>query len=196
MEAKYQLVQNPSLKADEENQTLHPRIVSKGTIRLSDMMDIGSDRSSFTRADIKGALQLIADLLEEGLQSGHRVELDGIGYFSVALSCRQETDAKKIRSESIRFRDVNFRLSKEMKKRLKGMRLSRQPAERKRSFTAESREQRLWSYLARHPYITTRDYMAINSCTKYTALKELKRQIETGTLLSAGPRNNTLYMKR
>jgi len=195
MDAKYQLVRNSDFNGSSEDQTLHARIVSKGTIRLTDMMEVGSDRSSFTPADIKGALQLIADLLEEGLSNGYNVELDGIGYFSVSLSCRPETDAKKIRSESIRFRDVNFRLGKEMKKRLRGMRLYRQPVSRKRSFTAEIREQRLWSYLTSHLCITTRDYMSLNSCAKHTALKELKLQIEAGTLVTVGPRNNTTYMK-
>lgn len=196
MTAKYQLVHNSDFEGNSEDQTLHARVVSNGTIRLTDLMEVGSDRSSFTRSDIKGALQLIADLLEEGLNNGYHVELDGIGFFSVSLSCREETDKTKIRSESIRFRGVNFRLGKQMKQRLKGMRLYRQPQSRKAAFTPEEREQRLWSYLSRKPYITTCAYMSLNSCTKYLALKELKHQITAGTLITAGPRNNTLYMKK
>lgn len=193
MRVKYKLVPNAELTSSEEQQTLHVRAVSNGTIRLTELMERGSSRSTFSNPDIKGALQLIADLLVEGLKSGYSVELDGIGYFSLSLECRPETNPQKIRSQSILFRGVNFRANKELKYRLKGLRLYRHSEPAKKTYSPQQKEERLWRYLTKKSHITTREYCGLNNCSKYKALKELKQYVADGRLRMVGPRNNTSF---
>ena len=52
---------------------------------------------------------------------GYNVELEGIGTFSVSLKSRPVMEKNEIRAESIHFKDVKFRSSKELRDRLKTM---------------------------------------------------------------------------
>ena len=46
---------------------------------------------------------------------GYNVELEGIGTFSVSLKSRPVMEKNEIRAESIHFKDVKFRSSKELR---------------------------------------------------------------------------------
>jgi len=196
MKAKYQLVRTSDFNNNQEAQPLHPRLVSHKTLSVTDMMSYAKSYSSLSTADVKAALQLISELLEDALRHGYQVELDGIGYFSVSLKSRPVMDKEEIRSPSIRFKQVNFRLNKEMKRRLQGMELERDPEQRKEPFAPQEREQRLWNYLNRHPSISTSIYMAINRCTRYLALKDLNYWLKEEKLTEAGNRNTRIYLKK
>ncbi len=195
MKAKYKLIRATDVKGDNEPQPYYARITSTQTISITEMMDYARDYSTFSSSDIKGALQLISELLEQGLRDGYQVELDGIGYFSVSLDCRPVMDKKEIHSQSIRFRQVNFRLNKEMKHRLKTMSVTRAYEPSRKSYTPEEREERLIGYLSRHTTISTRVYMNMNNCTKYQALKDLRQQVKAGRLTVEGNKNCTVYLK-
>lgn len=195
MKAKYQLVRTSDFRGNREEQPLHARLVAHETVSITEMMDYAREYSTFSTSDIKGALELISQLLEKGLRDGYNVQVDGIGYFSVSLECRPVMDKKEIRSPSIRFRQVNFRLDKKMKGRLQTMPLERLSEEKKPVFSAEQRRQRLWNYLDRHYFISTRHYMGLNHCTKYQALKDLKEHVAAGKLKPVGERNSRLYTR-
>lgn len=196
MKAKYQLVRTPDFNNSPETQPLHPRLVSHKTVSITELMRHAKNYSSLSTADMKAALQLIAELLEDNLRHGFQVELDGIGYFSVSLKSRPVMEKEEIRSPSIHFKQVNFRLNKEMKIRLRGMELERDPEQRKEPFSPQEREQRLWNYLNRHPSISTSIYMALNRCTRYLALKDLNHWLEEEKLTEAGHRNTRIYLKK
>lgn len=82
--------------------------------------------STFTTADIKGAIKAISDRLYFCLSNSQSVHLEGIGTFSVTLKCKQQVENKKdIRSASIEFKNVEFRADPELKKRFRGVRIER-----------------------------------------------------------------------
>lgn len=195
MKAKYQLVRTSDFKKSNEEQPFHARLVPHGTVSITEMMEYAREYSTFSTSDIKGALELISQLVEQGLREGHNVLIDGIGYLSVSLECRPVMDKREIRSPSVRFRQVNFRLDKKMKRSLRNMPLERMPEKDKRKFSHEQRLQRLWAYLERHSIISRRQYMGLNQCTKYQALKDLNEQITAGNLETTGERNSRLYKK-
>lgn len=49
-------------------------------------MKYAKSRSTYSEADIAGALQLITDLVTERLREGDNVEIEGLGFFSVSLN--------------------------------------------------------------------------------------------------------------
>lgn len=51
-------------------------------------MKYAKSRSTYSEADIAGALQLITDLVTERLREGDNVEIEGLGFFSVSLQSR------------------------------------------------------------------------------------------------------------
>ena len=125
--ARYRMVRNPNPTGDKKKQALHPRVVPYGTISTEELMRDIEGRSGFSGADIKGALRVIADAMAFRLDEGYNVELDGLGFFSVSLVSRPVMDRKEIRSESVHFRNVNFRCGKYLKSKLKSISLERMP---------------------------------------------------------------------
>lgn len=116
--AKYRMVRNPNPTGDKKKQALHPRVVPYGTIHTNDLMEEIESRSGISGADIRGALQAIADVMASRLDEGYNVELDGLGFFSVSLASRPVMDKREIRSESVHFKNVNFRCGKYLKSKL------------------------------------------------------------------------------
>lgn len=119
MTAVYKMEKNPPKKGSGKKIVLHPRIIPWGTLNTEALIEEGSKRSTYSRGDLKGAVRLIADMLTEKLEDGYNVYLDGIGYFSVSLRSRPVEDKKELRSESVHFKNVNFRCCAKLKKALK-----------------------------------------------------------------------------
>lgn len=116
MYARYRMVRNPNPTGDKKKQAMHPRVVPYGTIRTNDLIEEAQTRSTMSGADLKGALRVIADVMADRLEQGYIVELEELGFFSVSLASRPVMDKKEIRSESIHFKNVNFRCGKYLKK--------------------------------------------------------------------------------
>ncbi|MCD7978302.1 MAG: HU family DNA-binding protein [Tannerellaceae bacterium] len=126
MAAKYQLFPHTrSTLREGREKNLYPRIVRSRKVNLEEMSEHISASSTFTTSDVIGVWQALKREILEELQDGNRVELDGIGDFYVILKCRDITDPKEIRAESIRFSKVAFSPSKEIHRQLRTMRLER-----------------------------------------------------------------------
>lgn len=195
MGANYKLVRNPSPTDSTNKQPLHPRMVAKGTVRINELMADAKGRSSLSPADIKGALQLLSDLMIEKMASGYNVELDGIGFFSVSLQSRPVMEKDEIRSNSVHFKKVNFQSCKKMKERLQALSLSRSKEVEKKPYPAEEREKRLIEYLEQKPYISRQTYMTLNQIGKNIALDDLKRFAKEGKIDIIGKKSTTIYTK-
>ena len=149
--------------------------------------------NGFSGADIKGALRVIADAMAFRLDEGYNVELDGLGFFSVSLVSRPVMDRKEIRSESVHFRNVNFRCGKYLKSKLKSISLERMPEGKGVLPSFDERVRRLTEYLNTHHYITCGDYRELTGCSKYRALEDLKKLIDEGKLEKNGYRSTRVY---
>ncbi|WP_304246604.1 HU family DNA-binding protein [Parabacteroides gordonii] len=196
MTAIYKMEKNPPKKGSSKKVVLHPRIIPWNTLNTEALISEGSKRSTYTGGDLKGAVRLIADMLAEKLNDGYNVYLDGIGYFSVSLHSRPVEDKKELRSESVHFKNVNFRCCAQLKKRLKNIPLERYKEPKKNDFSQEEKERRLLWYLGRHAYITTVGYQGLNGCTQYMARKELKQFVTDGLLIEDGTKRMCIYSKR
>lgn len=182
MSAHYRLVQNPDREKSGEKQPLHARFVPMGVKRLDDLVRDARGRSTFSSADIKGALQLFQDLISDALVFGYEIELDGIGTFGLSLKCRPVMNKKEIRAESIHFKDVTFRSSRKLRDRLNGIPLVRFEEKEVEGFTPEECEQRVLGYLSEHTYISGKVYRALCRCGKTKASTDLKRMLQEGKL--------------
>ena len=199
MTAHYKLVRNPKPIAEnsDKSQPLHPRFVALGTLRQEEFIEAAKERSSFSSADIKGVLQLCQDVAVDYLRQGYNVELEGIGTLSVALKSRPEMEKEKIRSASIRFKDVRFRSSKALRDALKDMKLMRDPEKVSdpSSLTAKECERLLFEYLSTHPFILRKEYMQLCQCSKTKALQDLRKYVIEEKLSTKKVGTSFLYMK-
>jgi hypothetical protein len=196
MAAMYDFRENPNPKGDGEKQSLHPRIVSSGTIRTHELLEDISSGSTFTVGDMEGMLTALTEKISRYLKDGYNVELGKIGYFSAKLKSRPVVDKKDIRSPSICFDNVNFRSSAWFRKNTRGTveRASNGFQTSTQMSEAEQREQ-LNKYLDENPFITRTDYTRITGQLKSKALKSLKELVNEGILSTHGSGNQLIFMR-
>lgn len=146
---------------------------------------------------MKGILQLFQDMMVDFLMFGYNVELEGIGTFSVSLKSRPVMEKKEIRAESIHFKDVKFRASKELKDRLKTMPVFRDEyqASDPAYLSAKECEQQVFRYLETHPFILLKNYMSICGCSRSKASLDLRRMVDEGKLRWERLGTSHLYYK-
>ncbi|MCC8144213.1 MAG: HU family DNA-binding protein [Tannerellaceae bacterium] len=140
MAAKYQLFRNPrSLLKENREELLYPRIVRNRIIRLEEIANRISASSSFTPGDVLGVWEALKGEILNALEEGNRVELEGLGGFYPVLKCRDVTDPKEIRAESIRFSKVAFSPAPVLHRKLSTMQLERAEGYPKRQELTPSR---------------------------------------------------------
>ena len=138
MSIEYDLFANPP-RNGEEKPTLHARAINIQTVNTNELARMIESMSTFTTADIKGAIKAISDRLYFCLSNSQSVHLEGIGTFSVTLRCKQQVENKKdIRSASIEFKNVEFRADPELKKRFRGVRIERREKKLQCRYPAET----------------------------------------------------------
>ena len=161
MTANYKLVKNLTARKSDGKVLYHARFAPEMTIRSGELIDQVRERTALSPADY--------------------VELEGIGTFSAVLTHRPLED-KKVRAESIRFRDVHFRSSGKLRERLRTMSLRRVDEETPSGLTDTEREERTLAYLQEHPHITGKEYASLNECGRNKASVDLRRMVEEGKL--------------
>lgn len=73
-------------------------------------------------------------------------------FLSVSPHSHPVEDKKELRSESVHFKNVNFRCCAQLKKGLKNIPMERYKEPEKNDFSQEEKERRLLWYLGRHAY--------------------------------------------
>ncbi len=185
MGANYDFYQNPPSANGKKR--LHARVVSSRTIDTNELAEEIQDRSTVSTADVKATLVALTELVVSHFRDGHRIHIDGLGYFQVTLSCPPVRTPKDIRAESIRFKSVAFRPEKGLLKHLKGMTFVRTPLKvHSRGHAEDIIEERLTRYFSMNPTLSREDFQRLCGFTKTTANRRLKKLTEEGKLQKSG----------
>ncbi|MDR2118959.1 MAG: HU family DNA-binding protein [Tannerellaceae bacterium] len=195
MKARYCLFKNPPRGgSDPESNRLHARLVKQQPVGIDLIVKEISLVSSFSPGDIKGLLASFQEQLAMHLSRGETVELEGLGYFSVAVKNAPATEAKEVTPSRVMFGRVAFRCSGELRRRLRGMKFER--AEREngmQNLTDSERKENILNYIYIHRAISTSICRGLNHCTGYRALKDLKELQAEGKIVSTGPARIAQY---
>ncbi|MCD8177480.1 MAG: HU family DNA-binding protein [Tannerellaceae bacterium] len=188
MPAFYKFVKKPGQGSKNSKQELYPRFVPSDTVKKEEFLEAASAMSGFSKAIIAGILQLFGDLIVRYLSRGKSVTLEGIGTFSLTLTAPPVTNKSEIRSESIRFKDVTFRSAFSLRHRLKDTSFYRKEEYRPDTcYSPEQRKERLLKYLELYTTFTRKNYMALNKCSKTTAVNDLKLFLNEKIIKKSGP---------
>lgn len=124
------------------------------------------------------------------------VDLEGIGTFSITLKCPKGiTDPKQIRAESVNFNNIVYRPSPQLKHKMKSITLSRASLPKRKEQTEETRLSNILTHLKeKQRIISTTDCMSFNQCSRYQALKDLKKLLAQGLLTWMGRGKQKYYM--
>ncbi|OKZ07330.1 MAG: DNA-binding protein [Bacteroides oleiciplenus] len=204
--AEYEM-QEMNLPNKEGKRVLYPRLVQRGQADTEYIARILSQKSSFSKGDVTGLLQELADELAYQMGQGKSVKLDGIGTFVPALTLRKdreretgEEDSTRRNARSIAVGGINFRPEKSLVAYTNyhcELERSQQKFHRSsQKFTPEQRLQRAKQYLSEHPYMTVSDYCRLTGLRHTTASLELKKwagQSET-TITTSGRGTHKVYI--
>ena len=193
--AKYAFYKNPPTRETGETGSLYAKVVSGGKITTDKLADEIAQRSTFSSGDVKGVVKALSEMLHYHLSEGETVDIDGIGNFSVTLkTLKGITDPKQIRAESIRFNNVVYRTSPELKHKLKTIPLVRAVLPKRKDLAEEERLANILSKLKDERLVSSTDCMLFNHCSRYQALKDLKKLNELGKITWLGRGKQKYYV--
>lgn len=196
MSIEYDLFANPP-KDGETKPTLHARAINKHTMSTNELASLIADLSTFSSADIKGAIKAISERLFHCLSNSNSVHLDGIGTFSVTLKSKPVENKKDIRSASVSFKNVEFRAAPELKHRLKSARIERREGTgEKKVYNDDVRQKRIIWYIKTYGTINQTVAASINQCTRQKAKKDLEQLIEDNQIQKSWCGRRALYIRR
>ena len=195
--AQYELYTLPVPSKYTRLSRVHPRLVETRTVGTAEVAAKIQRRSTLTVADVKGALSALGEVMIETLQEGNRIHLEGMGYFSLSLTCPATHLENQIRAGSIAVKNIDFRPEAQLKQRLKEIQLERVHTHTATvELTKEKRLELLAAWFVDHAGITRRDYERVCQCTRSTAYRQLKELVLKGYLLREGSRNAPVYLAR
>lgn len=203
MSAYYDLYETPSPKGKEDKKSLHARICPQKTYTQKEFVEHVARFQHLPKNVIGAALDACIDELCDLLADGNIVEVGELGFFSTSLKCLRETDDEKtkIRAESVRFQNVNLRISNTFRKKIRhAMRLERIHSATKKSkkikSTEESRKEKLAAFLQKNMCITKSEYIQLTGLTRHAAIDELNKFILQGFLRRRGLGRSTVYIRQ
>lgn len=200
MSIQYDLYETPDIRQTGEEQPLHPRVVFKGTIDQEEFLDRVHKFTGMSRSMLAGAMLSFQNELRDLLANGWVVELGDIGYFSVSLQGPPVMNKNEVHAQSIKLKNVNFRVGSQFKKEVGWqMRLERGASMTRPDSEGCNEEECLaliYNHLDKYPCITRIDYCRLTGHDKKRALKELNAFIEKGVLMRYGAGKQVVYAKK
>ena len=198
MGALYDLYKTPTPYGEVEKKgLLHARIVNGTRVASDVLLREIADASTFTRGDLMGMLSAVSDAMAHHLTLGDVVELEGLGFFSVSLKSNATADRSEVNSATVQFNSVHLRVSKEMKKKLSSMRLTRRekPEEKPELLPAVKLAMAL-AFIDKQVFMSRMDYQRITGCNKSMALRDLNFWVEASLLFRYGSGNQIAYFSK
>jgi len=195
MGLKYDFYQNPLPEWSNRKPRMHARVVTTGTIGTEDIARRIHDCSTLTPGEVKAVLQSLSDILVMELSEGHRVHLEGLGYFQLTLECPSVRTEKEIRSESIKIKSVVFRAEEKLKRRVRRFQVERVRVKNKsNNYSDIEIDGLLTGHFMDNDYITGRQFRSLCGFTLTTSSRRLRKLIDEGKLERLGHRKSSIYV--
>ncbi|MFV0599742.1 MAG: HU family DNA-binding protein [Bacteroidales bacterium] len=119
-------------KTGVEQTKFYPNSVAVGLYTTEDMARDISEASSFTEADMIGALRGMSDIIITKLKLGYNVKLDGVGIFSLSLTSEGFNTAEECKPNRIKVRKITFKADRKLKKEMIGLKFYKAELKNKR----------------------------------------------------------------
>lgn len=194
MSLQYDFYANPSPEGSNQQPKLHARVRTTGTTSTQRLAELIKETTALSTSDVKGMLDALVESITFELSHGNRVHLEGIGYFSLTLSCPPVRSPKEIRAESIKVKNIAFRPEVEWKERFRGVQLERTRLKNHSlKYSDIEIDGLLTGHFLDHPYITTRQFCHLCGYTQTTGGRKIKRLVEAGKLRCTGYANTVMY---
>ncbi len=177
----YSWYETPSLEAGQK--PYHVRVANTNRMSFEQVCDLIELSSTPTRADVVGVVRSLSDLLIEKISNGSSVHIEGIGYFSLAITAPSFDDPSKINARHIKVRSVEFRPEKKLVEAIARKVQFKRAISCERSVPLSDRavKRLLRDYMQTNDYISAIGFRLLMNQTRATAYRRLKE-------LCKGPR--------
>ncbi len=194
MPLEYDFYANPAPWGSDQKPKLHARVKTTGTTSTQNLAELIKEWTALSTADVKAALDALARAMEFELSSGRRVHLEGLGYFSLSLSCPPVDSPREIRAESVKIKNIVFRPDVEWKDRFRSVDLAKaRDKNHSLQYSEIEIDGLLTGHFMDHPYITAREFCRLCGFTRSTGIRRIKELTDAGKLRCVGYGNAVMY---
>ena len=180
-------------KATKKNPTMAVSVVSSEIVTTADLAKDINHACSATEADVLSVLQAVGQRIGEALLDGNRVEIDHIGTFSLALTCKNKRKEDHITSKDIEVSRIVFSPCAELQRAMRGAVIVSGGPTGNKQLTDAVIEKRLTEFFATHRSIQRSEFEHVCECSRYAALAKLKALVKAGKLEVIGKQNTRAY---
>lgn len=155
---------------------------------------------SLTTSDVKGALDALAHVIAHQLETGNRVEIPEIGYFSVKIGSDKtfNSSTEKGAADHLFVDGIRFTPKASLRRRFEtaNFHRTRSPRAGEALPDDEAVETKVREFFATsdEEYLTSRRLCQLLSCSYASANRRLKMLTEAGVLARVGYKRSPLYV--
>ena len=183
-------------KSTKKNPTMAVSIVNSEVITTEQLSKDINRACSVTEADVAAVLQALGQRIGDALLDGNRVEIDHVGTFSLALTCKNKRKEDHITSKDIEVSRIVFSPCAKLQHTLRGaVIVSGGPTGNKQLSDAVI-EKRLTEFFVTHHSIQRSEFEHVCECSRYAALAKLKALVKAGKLAVTGKQNTRAYVPK
>lgn len=181
-----------------DKEKVFARVAHLHTINTKDLFEQIEKASSLTRGDLKAALDAITEALTSKLSLGHRVHLDGLGYFSLAMQAdvvQLENGHYKAKQPSIK--NINFLPEKPFLQRFSDVSFTAKKyvPNSPRSLSKEDAQTVLKALFSEKPVFTAAQFAETAKIPLQMAYPILRELEESGAIRNVGSPRRKVYIR-
>lgn len=195
MEIEYDLYENPG-KEVGDSPRLHAKVVTKNVVTTKNLRENITRKCTATPADVAAVLTAISDELYDALSNGYSVHIDGLGYFSLSLSCNSEVGSGNMDNVDVWVRGIKFVPEKVFVEKFETANLVRVKDESRHSekITDEEVMKRLETYFAKKQYMQRTDFEELTGFNLSKSSRYIKRLVDDGVLKNIASKFHPVYV--
>ena len=187
MEIEYDLYENPGMEGGDSPR-LHAKVVTKDVMTTKNLCDYITMKCTATPADVVAVLTALSD--------GYSVHIDGLGYFSLSLSCNSEVDSGNMDNVDVWVRGIKFVPEKVFIEKFETANLVRVKDESRHSEKMSDDEvmKRLETYFAKNQYMQRSDFEKLTGFNLSKSSRYIKRLVDDGVLKNISSKFHPVYV--
>lgn len=195
MEIEYDLYENPGMEGGDSPR-LHAKVVTKDVMTTKNLCEYITMKCTATPADVAAVLTAISDELYDALSDGYSVHIDGLGYFSLSLSCNSEAGSRNMDNVDVWVRGIKFVPEKVFVEKFGTANLVRVKDESRHSEKMSDDEvmKRLETYFAKSQYMQRSDFEKLTGFNLSKSSRYIKRLVDDGVLKNISSKFHPVYV--
>lgn len=193
----YDLYTTPTPNKEAEGKSsYHARVVNRQTLDADILIQHICERSTLGKGDVISLFTELNREVSRQLLAGNRVQIPGLGYFSLSLQTTPEADPKLTRAEHIEVKQIEFRAESELREQVRHEASFERCKEKKHSVKHSNEEilQLVTNYLETHPFLTRQTFSKLCQFTRGTAILQLHRLVNEGILVNTNTPQHPIYV--